>query len=62
VYDPFTKVMRSDTKKGAKLEMKLDSEGMDIETLMREHDLRYGKYHNPNAKSWEMFIKSSLSR
>lgn len=61
VYNPFTKTMSSDTKKGSKLEMKLDSEGLNIETLMREHDLRYGKYHNPNAKSWEMFIKSSLS-
>lgn len=61
VYNPFTQTMSSDTKKGAKLEMKLGSEGIDIETLMREHDLRYGKYHHPNAKSWEMFIKSSLS-
>lgn len=61
VYDPWTETLRSDTKKGKTLEMKLDKAGIDIETLMREHDLRYGKYHNPNAKSWEMFITSSLA-
>jgi len=61
VYNPFTQTLSSDTKKGANLEMKLDSEGINIETLIKEHDLRYGKYHVPNAKSWEMFIKSSLS-
>jgi hypothetical protein len=61
VYDPFTDTLRSDTKKGAKLEMKLDNAGINLETIMKEHDLRYGKYHNPNAKSWEMMIKSHLA-
>jgi len=61
-YDPFEEKLRANTRKGSVLELDLKSEsGMDLETVMREFDSRYGLYHPPSHKSWEVMIKSKLA-
>jgi len=44
-YNPFRNVLQANTRKGSKLELRLDIEGMDLETVIREFDIRYGLYH-----------------
>lgn len=62
IYDPFDDTLSSCTRKGAKLSLDLKTaSGAQIEDLLREYDTRYGLYHPPHQRSWELFIKSHLS-
>jgi len=61
-YNPFTGMLKANTRKGSELELNLKSEsGVDLETIMREFDLRYGLYHPPSKESWEVMINSKLA-
>jgi len=60
-YDPFRNILKASTRKGSKLELELKSEGMDLETVIREFDIRHGLYHPNPSQSWEMMIKSNLA-
>jgi len=61
VYNPFTNTLSAETKKGSRLELKLEGQDVNIETIIREYDLRHGIYHQPKAEAWEMMIKSRLA-
>jgi hypothetical protein len=61
VYDPFKDTLSASTRSGSELELKLEFKGTDLDTIIREYDIRHGLYHPTPSATWEMMLRSHLA-